>query len=214
MLHNLRNRFGVPARRVDAALRSLQEKKGVLLIDHEDRKAEGDLVFCAATMTNAQMAQLIRECSGIVRLCLPESKVQDLGLPPMVEENTSQFHSAFTDSIEAARGITKGVSAHDRLVTVRAAIADGAKPEDLHRPGHVFPLQSRNGGVLERPGHTEAIIDLMRLAGLPSYGVACELTNPDGTLAQLDQIMDFAEKEGYPIVTVEDLIEWRNDHPE
>jgi 3,4-dihydroxy 2-butanone 4-phosphate synthase len=132
----------------------------------------------------------------------------------MVEENTSQFHSAFTDSIEAARGITKGVSAHDRLVTVRAAIADGAKPEDLRRPGHVFPLQSRNGGVLERPGHTEAVIDLMRLAGLPSFGVACELTNPDGSLAQLEQIMVFAEKEGYPIVTVEDLIEWRNDHPE
>lgn len=214
MLHNLRNRFGGPARRVDEALQALQNKHGVLLINNEDRKSEGDLIFAAQHMTVAQMAQLIRDCSGIVRLCLPESKVRDLGLPPMVEENTSRYQSAFTDSIEAAKGVTSGLSAHDRLATVRAAITDGAQPEDLHRPGHIFPLQSREKGVLERPGHTEAIVDLMRLAGLPPYGVASELTNPDGTMAQLPQVMDFAEKEGYPVVTVQDIIEWRNDHPE
>jgi len=214
MLHNLRNRFGVPARRVDNAIHSLQAKSGVILIDDEDRKAEGELIFNASTMTVEQMALMIRECSGIVRLALPLAKVENLGLPPMVEENTSKYQSAFTDSIEAARGVTTGVSAHDRLATIRAAIREDAVPEDLRRPGHIFPIQACSGGVLERPGHTEAAVDLMRLAGLSPFGVLSEVTNPDGTMAKLDELMDFGEKNLFPIVTVQDLIEWRNDHPE
>jgi 3,4-dihydroxy 2-butanone 4-phosphate synthase len=137
-----------------------------------------------------------------------------LGLSMMVSDNTSRFQTAFTVSIEAAEGITTGVSAQDRLATVRAAIKEGAKPEDLRRPGHVFPLQARPGGVLERSGHTEAVVDLMRLAELPPYGVLCELTNPDGTMARLRQVIAFAEKEGYPVVTVDDILRWREDHPE
>ena len=214
MHHTLTNHFGIPARRVDNALHALQEGKGILVLDDEGRENEGDLVFAASTLTTVQMAQLIRECSGIVCLCLPGSKVQELGLPMMVSDNTSRFQTAFTVSIEAAEGVTTGVSAHDRLTTVQAAIKEGAKPEDLRRPGHVFPLQARPGGVLERPGHTEAVVDLMRLAGLPPYGVLCELTNPDGTMAKLRQVIAFAEKEHYPVVAVDDIIKWREDHPE
>jgi 3,4-dihydroxy 2-butanone 4-phosphate synthase len=212
--HTLTNHFGIPARRVDNALHALQENRGVLVIDHEDRENEGDLVFSAASLTTLQMAQLIRECSGIVCLCLPESKIQELSLPMMVADNTSRYQTAFTVSIEAAEGVTTGVSAKDRVATIRAAIADGAKPENLRHPGHVFPLQARPGGVLERPGHTEAVVDLMRLAGLPPYGVLCELTNPDGTMARLRQIIAFGEKEQYPVVAIDDIVQWRNDHPE
>jgi 3,4-dihydroxy 2-butanone 4-phosphate synthase len=212
--HTLTNHFGIPARRVDNALHALQDGKGILVLDDEGRENEGDLVFAASTLTVPQMAQLIRECSGIVCLCLPGSKVQELGLSMMVSDNTSRFQTAFTVSIEAAEGITTGVSAQDRLATVRAAIKEGAKPEDLRRPGHVFPLQARPGGVLERSGHTEAVVDLMRLAELPPYGVLCELTNPDGTMARLRQVIAFAEKEGYPVVTVDDILRWREDHPE
>jgi 3,4-dihydroxy 2-butanone 4-phosphate synthase len=212
--HTLTNHFGNAARRVDHAIHSLQEKRGVLVVDHETRENEGDLVFAAQSLTVAQMAQLIRECSGIVCLCLPEEKVFDLGLPMMVSENTSRYQTAFTVSIEAAEGVTTGVSAKDRLTTIRAAIADNAKPEDLRQPGHMFPLRALPGGVLERPGHTEAVVDLMRLAGLKPYGVLCELTNPDGTMAKLRQIISFAERENYPVVTVDDIIQWRKDHPE
>lgn len=128
------------------------------------------------------MAMLIRECSGIVCLCLPEERVRSLELPMMVANNTNRNRTAFTISIEAAEGVTTGVSASDRVTTIRAAIAPDAKPSDLHHPGHVFPLAAKPGGVLERCGHTEASVDIMRLAGLQPYGVLCELTNPDGTM--------------------------------
>jgi len=127
----------------------------------------------------------------------------------MVEENTSRYGTAFTVSIEAAEGVTTGVSAADRLATVRAAIAPGARPEDLRRPGHVFPLRARPGGVLERTGHTEATVDLARLAGYAPFGVLCELTNPDGTMARLPQVAAFADRAGYPVVAVADLVAHR-----
>ena len=135
-----------------------------MVIDDEDRENEGDLIFPAESLTEPQMAMLIRECSGIVCLCLPPEKIDSLGLPMMVEDNSCRYRTAFTVSIDAAKGITTGVSAGDRLTTVHAAITNGAKPEDLCRPGHVFPLRARDGGVVERPGHTEATVDLMRLA--------------------------------------------------
>ncbi|KAF5041314.1 3,4-dihydroxy-2-butanone 4-phosphate synthase [anaerobic digester metagenome] len=151
---------------------------------------------------------LIRECSGIVCLCLPDEKVRALDLPPMVGTNSSRYQTAFTVSIEAAEGVTTGVSAADRVRTVQAAIADDARPGDLNRPGHIFPLRARPGGVLEREGHTEATVDLMRLAGLKPYGVLCELTNEDGTMARMPQIREFGQRHDLPVVTIDDLKEY------
>jgi 3,4-dihydroxy 2-butanone 4-phosphate synthase len=209
MNQNLLARFGKSHERVAAALEALREGRGVLVTDDEQRENEGDLIFAAQSLTPEQAALLIRECSGIVCLCLTADKVRSLGLPMMVENNSSRYQTAFTVSIEAARGVTTGVSAADRVTTVRAAIADNAVPEDLHRPGHIFPLRARPGGVLERPGHTEATVDLMMLAGLKPCGVLCELTNPDGTMARLPQIVSFAVKHDMPVLTVADLVEYR-----
>jgi 3,4-dihydroxy 2-butanone 4-phosphate synthase len=193
---------------VESALQALRQGRGVLVTDNENRENEGDLIFAAQTLTPSQMAMLIRECSGIVCLCLPDEKVRTLDLPPMVGQNSSRYQTAFTVSIEAATGVTTGVSAADRVRTVQAAIADDARPEDLHRPGHIFPLRARPGGVLEREGHTEATVDLMRLAGLKPYGVLCELTNEDGTMARMPQIQEFGRRHDLPVVTIDDLKEY------
>ena len=209
MNHRLLSQFGDPYERVEKALGSFREGRGVLITDNEDRENEGDLVFAAESLTDVQMAMLIRECSGIVCLCLTEEKVRELDLPMMVAHNSSRFQTAFTVSIEAAKGVTTGVSAADRTMTVRAAIADDAKPEDLHRPGHIFPLKARRDGVLERPGHTEATVDLARLAGLKPCGVLCELTNKDGSMARLPEIITFAMAQDIPVVTVDDIIKYR-----
>jgi len=211
MNQTLLARFGNPLQRVETALRSLRAGRGVLVTDDESRENEGDLIFAAETLTQTQMAMLIRECSGIVCLCLTGEKVHSLDLPMMVERNSSRFQTAFTVSIEAASGVTTGVSAADRVTTVKAAIADDARPADLHRPGHIFPLRARPGGVLERQGHTEATVDLVRMAGLKPCGVLCELTNPDGTMARLPDIVRFAEEHSIPVVTVEDLVEYRRE---
>lgn len=209
MKRSLLGEYGKPAERVEKALAALRQGGGVLVTDDEGRENEGDVIFPAETITDAQMALLIRDCSGIVCLCLTGEKIDSLGLPMMVEANTSRFGTAFTVSIEAAKGVTTGVSAHDRAVTVRTAVADDAKPEDLHRPGHIFPLKSRTGGVLERPGHTEATVDLMRLAGIRPCGVLCELTNPDGTMARLPEIVAFGNRHDMPVLTVRDLVDYR-----
>ncbi len=184
-----------PSERMIRALNALRNGRGVLVVDDADRENEGDLIFAAESLTTEQMAMLIRDCSGIVCLCLPEEKVRTLDLPMMVTSNTSRYQTAFTVSIEAAQGVTTGVSAADRVATVKAAVAENANPGDLNRPGHIFPLCARPGGVLERPGHTEATVDLMRLAGLQPYGVLCELTNPDGHYI--------------PIITVADIVAYR-----
>jgi len=152
---------------------------------------------------------LIRECSGIVCLCLTDAKADALELPPMVARNTCRNGTAFTISIEAAHGVTTGVSAADRLTTVKTAVADDARPTDLVRPGHVFPLRARPGGVLERRGHTEATVDLARLAGFPPCGVLCELTNSDGSMARLPEITAFARRHDFPLLSVEDLAHYR-----
>ena len=207
---HLLERFGSTVERVEKALAALRAGQGILVTDDEDRENEGDLIFSAEHLTVEQMALLIRECSGIVCLCLTDERVRALDLPMMVETNTSSFGTAFTVSIEAARGVTTGVSAADRVATIRAAIADDARPEDLRRPGHVFPLRARPGGVLERRGHTEATVDLMRLAGLKPFGVLCELTNPDGSMARLPQIVSFGITYKMPVMTVEDLVRYRD----
>nr|WP_320133443.1 3,4-dihydroxy-2-butanone-4-phosphate synthase [uncultured Holophaga sp.] len=201
--------FGSALERVERGLAALRAGSGVLVVDDEDRENEGDLIFSAQHLTVPQMAQLIRECSGIVCLCLPAERIEALELPMMVEHNSSRYSTAFTVTIEANEGVTTGVSAADRVRTVKAASARDAKPSDLRRPGHVFPLRARPGGVLERMGHTEATVDLMRLAGLDPAGVLCEVTNPDGTMARLPEIIAFGEREGYPVLSVADLVAYR-----
>ncbi len=210
MNQNLLAQFGDAEQRVQKALDSLRKGSGVLVVDDEQRENEGDLIFAAEFLTKSQMAMMIRECSGIVCLCLPGEKVRSLALPMMVSNNSSRYQTAFTVSIEAARGVTTGVSATDRVTTIRTAIADNAQPGDLNRPGHIFPLSARPGGILERPGHTEATVDLMRLAGLKPYGVLCELTNPDGSMARLPEIVNFAKKHSMAVLSVEDLITYRH----
>lgn len=209
MNQSLLSEFGDPLARVEAALAALRAGRGVLVADDEDRENEGDLIFAAQTMTNEQMAMMIRECSGIVCLCLTDERVRQLALPMMVDANSSHYQTAFTVTIEAAQGVTTGVSAADRITTIRAAIADGAKPSDLHRPGHVFPLRARTGGVLTRRGHTEATVDLMQLAGLKPFGVLCELTKEDGSMARLPDLVAFGRLHQMPVLTIEDLVQYR-----
>ena len=209
MNQTLLSDFGTPMERVERALTALREGRGVMVLDDENRENEGDMIFPAETMTEEQMAMTIRHGSGIVCLCITEERRLQLDLPMMVSNNTSHYGTAFTVTIEAAEGVTTGVSAKDRLTTVRAASAEGAKPSDLHRPGHVFPLRAQNGGVLTRRGHTEATIDLVTLAGLRSAGVLCELTNDDGTMARAPEVIVFANKHYMPVVTIDDLVAYR-----
>ncbi len=203
---------GTPRERVLRGLDALASGQGVLVVDDEDRENEGDLIFAAQSLTREQMAMLIRRCSGIVCLCLTPERADQLDLPPMVQDNTNRNQTAFTVTIEAAHGVTTGVSAGDRLTTVQAAVARDARPDDLHRPGHIFPLTARPGGVLERRGHTEATVDMMRMAGLDPSGVLCELTNDDGSMARLPQVAEFAEECGMPLLAVEDLVLFRQEH--
>lgn len=199
-------------KRVYNAIQKLRNGSGILLVDDENRENEGDIIYAAARMTEKDMALMIRKCSGIVCLCLTEEKCQSLRLNPMVENNTSKNQTAFTVSIEAKEGVTTGVSAKDRLTTINAAISPTAQPTDLARPGHVFPLIAKEKGVFERRGHTEGSVDLVKLAGLGKAAVLCELTNEDGTMAKLPEIIDFAEKYNMTVVTIEDIYQYRIKH--
>ncbi|EPY2302176.1 3,4-dihydroxy-2-butanone-4-phosphate synthase [Clostridium sporogenes] len=211
MNKSLLTQFGNSMERVEKALDNLRKGNGVLLVDDENRENEGDLIFPAETITAPQMAMLIRECSGIVCLCLTDEKVKKLGLTQMVPNNTCKYETAFTISIEAKEGVTTGVSATDRVTTILTAIKDDCKPENLCHPGHVFPLRARTGGVLTRPGHTEGTVDLMHLAGYKPAGILCELTNPDGTMARLPQIVDFAKKHNLTVLSIEDIIKYKQN---
>jgi len=203
---SLLSQFGEPLERVERAIAALQQGEGVLVVDDENRENEGDFVYSAQHLTTEQMAMMIREGSGIVCLCMGDERVKQLDLPQMVEHNTSQNKTAYTVTIEAKTGVTTGVSAADRVTTINAATADNAKPEDLSRPGHVFGLRAQTGGVLVRRGHTEASVDLMQLAGLTPFGVICELTNPDGSMARLPEVSKFASEHNMPVVSIEDLV--------
>jgi 3,4-dihydroxy 2-butanone 4-phosphate synthase len=209
---DLLSKFGQSySERITKAIKALQNGTGILLVDDENRENEGDIIFPAAKMDVKDMALMIRECSGIVCLCLTEERCQTLGLPPMVQCNESKNQTAFTVSIEARNGVSTGVSASDRITTIKTAIADNAVPNDLVHPGHVFPLRAKNGGVFERRGHTEGSIDLVKLANLGDSAVLCELTNEDGTMARLPEIVNFAEKHGMPVVTIEDIYQYRKE---
>ena len=195
--------------RIAAALDAMRAGIPVILLDDFDRENEADLIVAAEHINNDTMALMIRECSGIVCLCLPDEKVRALELPPMAPDNGSRYGTPFTVSIEARHGVTTGVSAADRVTTIRAAIAHDARPDDVVRPGHVFPLRATPGGVLARAGHTEGSVDLARLAGLQPAAVLCELMNPDGTMMRGEQIEQFAAERDFPILTIAELIQWR-----
>ncbi|WP_188260902.1 3,4-dihydroxy-2-butanone-4-phosphate synthase [Azospirillum tabaci] len=202
----LLDRFGTAEERVIRAVDAIRQGGGVVVVDDEDRENEGDVIYAAETITAEQMALLIREGSGIVCLILTDADTRRLDLPPMVGSNTARFGTAFTVSIEAREGVTTGVSAADRVTTIRTAIADGCRPEDLARPGHVFPIRAHAGGLAARRGHTEATIELTTLAGRRPAGVLCEVMNPDGTMARLPELVAFAERNGMPMVSIEDLV--------
>ena len=203
-------RFGANYKeRVENAILKLQKGKGILLVDDEDRENEGDIIFPASTMTEKDMALMIRECSGIVCLCITEEKREALALEPMVENNTSKNKTAFTVSIEAKNGVTTGVSAKDRITTIRTAVSENAKPSDLARPGHVFPLTAKKEGVFARRGHTEGSIDIVKLAGLGETAILCELTNVDGSMSRLPEIVDFALAHDMTVVSIEDIYQYR-----
>jgi 3,4-dihydroxy 2-butanone 4-phosphate synthase/GTP cyclohydrolase II len=182
----------------------------VILVDDEDRENEGDLVFAARFVTPEKVNFLARHGRGLVCMPITESQAVRLGLRPMVEQNRSRHGTNFTVSIEAAEGITTGISAHDRALTIKVACSDNAGAEDIVQPGHVFPLIARAGGVLVRAGHTEACCDLARLAGLEPAAVLCEIMKDDGSMARLPDLLEFAAEHKLKIGTIADLIEYRS----
>ena len=207
---SLLKKFGNNAvERVNKACEALIQGKGIVLIDDENRENEGDLIFAAVHLTPEHIVRMLRDCSGIICLCLTTDKAKKLALEPMVQTNTSQYQTAFTISIEAKEGVTTGVSAQDRWKTICTAVKPGALPSELRRPGHVFPLIARDGGVLERRGHTEGSIDLLKLANLEPSAVLCELMNQDGTMKKLPQLITYAEENQLPLLSVEDIYQYR-----
>ena len=184
----------------------------VILVDEEDRENEGDLVMAAEYVTPEAINFMARYGRGLICLTITEARCRQIGLTPMTRSNKSPFNTAFTVSIEAATGVTTGISAHDRARTVQAAVARDAGPEDIAQPGHVFPITARPGGVLVRAGHTEAGCDLAQLAGLEPASVICEILKDDGSMARLPDLIEFAREHGLKIGTIVDLIHYRSQH--
>lgn len=197
---------------VQKAIADIRKGKMVILTDDEDRENEGDLVMAAEKVSPQAINFMAREGRGLICLSLTEDQVRRLNLPLMVTDNTSPRQTAFTVSIEAAMGVSTGISAHDRAHTIATAIGDDVLPAELSRPGHVFPLRARDGGVLVRPGHTEASVDLARLAGFKPAGVICEVMNNDGTMARRPQLVRFAKKHKLALLAIADLITYRLAH--
>ncbi|MEE8301142.1 MAG: bifunctional 3,4-dihydroxy-2-butanone-4-phosphate synthase/GTP cyclohydrolase II [Candidatus Tectomicrobia bacterium] len=196
---------------IKEAIDDIQQGKMVILVDDEDRENEGDLTMAAEKVTPEAINFMATHGRGLICLSMTAERLTELRIPQMVEDidNNSPFGTAFTASIEARRGVTTGISAADRAVTILTAVNPKTKPEDLVRPGHVFPLRARGGGVMERAGQTEGSVDLARLAGLTPAGVICEIMNEDGTMARVPQLMAIAERFDLKIVTIKDLIQFR-----
>ncbi len=190
---------------VEHAIDAIRSGRPVILLDDHDREDEADLVMAAQHVTTAWMTRFIRDCSGIVCLCLDNAIADQLQLPPMVSDNTSRHGTPFTISIEARHGVTTGVSAADRTVTVLMAAAENPRAEDLVRPGHIFPLRAHDLRVRGRRGHTEGSVLLAELAGLRPAAILCELMNPDGTMMRGQQVRDYAEQHDLTIVSIADL---------
>jgi 3,4-dihydroxy 2-butanone 4-phosphate synthase/GTP cyclohydrolase II len=195
---------------IEGAIEDIHEGKIVIVVDDEDRENEGDFLMAAARVTPESVNFMAKYGRGLI--CMPciGKRLDELNIHPMVSNNTSTHETAFTVSIGAKGKITTGISAYDRAVTIQTVLDPGTLPEDISRPGHVFPLRARDGGVLRRAGHTEAAVDLARLAGLFPAGVICEIMNEDGTMARVPQLAEIKEKFGLKLVTIEDLIRYRN----
>lgn len=194
---------------IEQAIQDIKNGKMVILVDDEDRENEGDLTMAAECVTPEAINFMAKYGRGLICLSLDSDIVDRLELPLMVENNTSQFETGFTVSIEARKGVTTGISAADRATTILAAVADDAGPDDLARPGHIFPLRARKGGVMIRIGQTEGSVDLARLAGLKPAGVICEIMDDDGTMARMPSLMKFSETHGIGVCTIADLVEYR-----
>jgi 3,4-dihydroxy 2-butanone 4-phosphate synthase/GTP cyclohydrolase II len=199
----------MPTCTVEEAIQELRQGRMIILVDDEGRENEGDLTMAAEFVTPESINFMAKYGRGLIFLSLDSGIADRLDLPLMVRDNTSQFGTGFTVSIEAKRGVTTGISAADRAVTIRTAIAEDTKPGDLARPGHVFPLRAREGGVLVRTGQTEGSVDLCRMAGLRPGGVICEVMNDDGTMSRRPQLEAFAREHGIRICTIADLIAYR-----
>ncbi|MEM7497299.1 MAG: 3,4-dihydroxy-2-butanone-4-phosphate synthase [Pseudomonadota bacterium] len=193
-------------------IEAAREGRMVILVDHEDRENEGDLVIPATDANAAAINFMATHGRGLICLAMPGEMIDRLGLPLMAAQNQSRHETAFTVSIEAREGVTTGISAPDRARTIEAAIDPDSGPADIATPGHVFPLRARDGGVLVRAGHTEAAVDIARLAGKRAAGVICEIMNEDGTMARLPDLVAFAQRHGLKVGTISDLIAYRRRH--
>lgn len=194
---------------IEEAIADIKDGKMVILVDDEDRENEGDLCMAADKVTPEDINFMAMHGRGLICLSMTPEKVDELELPMMADVNTSSFGTGFTVSIEAKRGVSTGISAKDRATTIQTAVNPECKPGDLARPGHVFPLRAKPGGVLQRAGQTEGSVDLARLAGLTHAGVICEIMNDDGTMSRVPELMEFSKKHKMKIVTVKDLIHYR-----
>lgn len=199
----------MPLARVEDALEELKQGRMVIVVDDEDRENEGDLIFAAEKVTPDAVAFMVKHCSGIIFVSMEGERLEQLNLPLMVSNNSESMRTAFTISVDAHRGTSTGISAADRCATIRTLIDPEAKPADLARPGHIFPLRYAPGGVLRRAGHTEASVDLARAAGLYPAGVGCEIVNDDGSMARLPKLERFAEQHDLLIISIADLIAYR-----
>ena len=194
---------------IEEAVAAIRDGRMIIIVDDEDRENEGDLV-CAAEKTTPEVINFMaRHARGLICLPLTEERCDELHLTTQVADNTSYLGTAFTISIDARKGVTTGISAADRATTILAAVDSKTRPQDLARPGHIFPLRAKSGGVLVRPGQTEASVDIARIAGLYPAGVICEIMNEDGTMARLPQLKEFAAKHRLKMITVADLVRYR-----
>ena len=201
-----------PFATVEEALEEIRQGRMIVLVDDEDRENEGDLTMAAEKITPEAVNFMAKEGRGLICLALTEERCDALNLTPMSQRNTSAFGTPFCESIDARHGTTTGISAADRSTTILAAIHPDARPEDLARPGHIFPLRARRGGVLVRAGQTEASVDLARIAGLEPAGVICEIMNDDGTMARVPQLAEFCRRHDLKLLTIADLIRYRMQH--
>ncbi len=199
----------MPRITVEEAIEKIRIGEMVILVDDEDRENEGDLTMAAEKVTPEAINFMAKYGRGLICLSLDTTTCDQLQLPSMVKDNTSPFQTGFTVSIEAKHGVTTGISAADRATTILTAVADGAGPADLVRPGHIFPLRARDGGVMVRVGQTEGSVDLARLAGLKPAGVICEIMDDDGTMARMPSLQEFSKEHAIGIVTIADLVEYR-----
>lgn len=197
---------------VEQAVKTVKAGSLIIIVDDEDRENEGDLMVAAEKVVPEIINFMSKHGRGLICFPLTKKRVKELDLPLMVQDNTARFETAFTVSIDGKEGVTTGISAHDRAKTILTAIDPKILPSDLARPGHIFPLQAKNGGVLERAGQTEAAVDIARIAGLKPAGVICEIMNEDGTMARIPQLEKFSQTHNIPILTIADLIKYRMKH--